>query len=118
MATRGFEGGETEGFKWIDGEVKRFEPVCSNVKIPHVGWNEVEFVKSAALFKDIPQSKDFYFTHSYKFICKNEEDILARTHYFGRFVSAVSKGNIFGVQFHPEKSQRFGLQLLHNFLSF
>ena len=118
MAEKGYEGGETEGLGWIDGEVKRFESISPDMKIPHVGWNEVELLQPNLLFKDIPPRKDFYFTHSYKLKCEDENDILAQTSYFEQFVSAVSKGNIFGVQFHPEKSQRFGLQLLRNFLTF
>ncbi len=89
MATKGFEGGETKGFGWIDGEVRRFESLSPDMKIPHVGWNEVEFVQPGLLFKDIPQSKDFYFTHSYTFRCADRSDILAQTSYFEQFVSAV-----------------------------
>lgn len=118
LATVGFEGGETRGFGWIEGEVKKLEPKEPHTKIPHIGWNEVRFVKSHRLFNGVPAGKDFYFVHSYHVVCKNEEDVIARTAYGGDFVSAIQKGNILGVQFHPEKSQRFGLRVIRNFLSF
>ncbi len=116
LATTGFEGGKTEGLGWIEGEVKRLESKQSIDKIPHIGWNEVAFTQSTPLFKDIPTGKDFYFVHSYHFICKREIDVCARTPYCGYFISAVCKENIFGVQFHPEKSQHFGLKIIRNFL--
>lgn len=117
FATKGFEGGETKGLAWIDGEVRKLEPKQSGSRIPHIGWNKVTFDRPSLLFKDIPSGKDFYFVHSYHFVCKDENHILASTPYCGHFASAIYKNNIFGVQFHPEKSQRFGLQLIRNFLS-
>jgi glutamine amidotransferase len=117
LATRGYEGGETAGLDLISGEVVRFEPDGSEVKVPHMGWNEVVFERLHPLFKDIPSGKDFYFVHSYHFVCKNQEDALSFTHYCGSFVSAVSSKNVMGVQFHPEKSLQIGLKLLSNFLS-
>lgn len=118
LADKGFEGDETEGLGWIQGEVKRMEPVDPKERIPHIGWNEVDFVQDSPLFSDITSGKDFYFIHSFKFICQDKSDILAATAYCGKFTSIVGKRNIFGVQFHPEKSQKSGLQLLKNFLSF
>lgn len=117
MAEKGWEGGETKGLGWIEGEVKRLEPDGSDVRIPHVGWNEVIFIQESPLFNGIPSRKDFYFVHSYHLSCSNGTEILARTPYCGGFVSAVGKNHIFGVQFHPEKSQRLGFQVLKNFLS-
>jgi glutamine amidotransferase len=117
LATQGFEGGKIFGLDLIPGEVKRFQPKTPDVKIPHIGWNEVVFDRPCTLFKDIPSGKDFYFAHSYHFVCKNKEDIVSWTSYCGGFVSGVSRKNIFGVQFHPEKSLRLGLKLLSNFLS-
>ncbi len=117
LATKGWEGGETAGLGWIDGEVRRLEPVGEDTRIPHIGWNDVIFTRVSPLFEGVPSGKDFYFVHSYHFCCANEQDILARTPYCGGFVSAVGRGLIFGVQFHPEKSQRLGFQVLKNFLS-
>lgn len=117
LATKGWEGGETNGLGWIEGEVKRLEPDGANVRIPHIGWNEVIFTHATPLFEGIPSGKDFYFIHSYHLCCRNEEEILARTPYCGGFVAAIGKDNIWGVQFHPEKSQRLGFQVLKNFLA-
>lgn len=118
LATKGWEGGtETNGLGWIPGEVKRLQAIKPEERIPHVGWNEVVFEHSSPLFQGVPQGKNFYFVHSYHFDCAHQEDIQARTAYCGGFVSAVAKHNVFGVQFHPEKSQRFGLQVIRNFLA-
>ena len=117
LAERGFEGGETAGLGWIEGEVRRLEPDSSESKIPHVGWNEVHFMRPSPIFQEIPSGKDFYFTHSYHMVCKKTDNIIATTPYCGGFASAVCKENIFGVQFHPEKSQQFGLKLISNFLA-
>ncbi|MEM9543296.1 MAG: imidazole glycerol phosphate synthase subunit HisH [Cyanobacteria bacterium P01_E01_bin.42] len=117
LATRGREGGETPGLGWIEGRVERFQPTGLDVRIPHVGWNEAIYQHSSPLLRNIPPRKDFYFVHSYHFLCDRAEDILAYTPYCGNFVSIVSRDNIFGVQFHPEKSQKVGLQLLRNFLA-
>jgi len=117
LASRGYEGGETTGLDLIPGEVVRFEPDEPGVKIPHIGWNEVVFEKSHPLFGEIPSGKNFYFVHSYHFVCENQEDVLSTTPYCGGFVSAVQRRNVMGVQFHPEKSLQVGLKLLSNFLS-
>ncbi|OEU64105.1 MAG: imidazole glycerol phosphate synthase, glutamine amidotransferase subunit [Desulfobacterales bacterium PC51MH44] len=116
MAKKGWEGGETEGLGFIDGEVRHLRPDSSHTRLPHVGWNEVVYVKESSLFNGIRSGKDFYFVHSYH-LCCSEENVIARTPYCGEFVSAISDGLTFGVQFHPEKSQRLGLQVLRNFLS-
>lgn len=117
LATKGLEGGETNGLGWIEGEVKRLEPTEMDTRIPHVGWNEVIFNHPSPLFEGIPTGKDFYFVHSYHFSCQHPQEAIAHTPYCGNFVSAVNKDNIFGVQFHPEKSQRIGFQVLKNFLN-
>jgi glutamine amidotransferase len=117
LATKGWEVSETEGLGWIDGEVCRLEPTAQDTRIPHIGWNEVFFLRESPLFRGIPTGKDFFFVHSYHLNCHNEQYVIARTPYCGHFVSAIQKDLIFGVQFHPEKSQRLGLQLLKNFLS-
>ena len=117
MATTGWEVEETPGLGWIEGEIRRLEPPDDDTRIPHIGWNEVEFSQDSPLFAGITPGKDFYFVHSYHFCCKNEDEILARTPYCGEFVSAIGRDHIFGVQFHPEKSQRLGFQVLGNFLA-
>jgi glutamine amidotransferase len=117
LAEKGFEGGETLGLGWVEGEVKRFIADSKDTRIPHIGWNEVYYSQPGMLFEGIPAGKDFYFVHSYHLSCKNETEAIARTNYCGGFVSAIRKDNILGVQFHPEKSQRFGLRLLRNFLT-
>jgi glutamine amidotransferase len=118
LATTGFEGGETAGLGWIEGEVRRLQPNAPDVRIPHVGWNEVHFQQSHPLLQNIESSKDFYFVHSYHFQCRYPEHVLAWTPYCDRVTSMVGRDNIFGVQFHPEKSQRMGFQILKNFLAF
>lgn len=116
MATKGSEGDAVEGLGIIDGEVKCLIPDSKETRIPHIGWNEVKHTNSSLLFKGIESGKDFYFVHSYHFCC-SEENVVARTPYCGEFVSAVAKGMAFGVQFHPEKSQKAGFQVIRNFLS-
>jgi len=117
MATFGHEGGTTKGLNLIEGEVKILQPIDSSSRIPHIGWNEVIFKKNHPLFNEIKPATDFYFVHSYHFICKNENDSLAFTPYCGGFTSVTNKDNVYGVQFHPEKSQKYGLKLIKNFLN-
>ena len=117
LATSGSEGGEAEGLGWVDGVIRHLEPQSREERLPHIGWNEVNPVKDSALFRSIESGQDFYFVHSYHFVCRREEDVLARTSYCDGFVSAVGRGTVFGVQFHPEKSQRVGSQVMKNFLS-
>lgn len=117
LASKGWEGEETDGLGLIPGEVRRFVPLGADNRIPHVGWDEVHPTQESLLFKDIPPGRDFYFVHSYHFCPKNNANVLAYTPYAGRFVSVVQSGSVFGVQFHPEKSQKMGFQLLKNFLA-
>ncbi|MGB8951785.1 MAG: imidazole glycerol phosphate synthase subunit HisH [Candidatus Aminicenantales bacterium] len=118
LATIGFEVEETNGLGFIPGEVHRLNPSDEDTRIPHVGWNEVYPSQASPLFRGIAPGRDFYFVHSYHFCPRDEFNVLARTPYAGGFISAVRAGSIWGVQFHPEKSQRAGFQLLKNFLSF
>jgi glutamine amidotransferase len=117
LARKGWEGEETDGLGLIPGEVRRLEPLGTDTRIPHIGWNEVFPAQESPLFSDIPSGKDFYFVHSYHFCPENDAHALAHTPYAGSFVSAVQSGSVFGVQFHPEKSQKTGFQLLKNFLA-
>jgi glutamine amidotransferase len=116
LSTKGYEMGESKGLDLIHGEVKLLEPHAGE-RIPHVGWNEVFPKIESPLFAQISQGTDFYFVHSYHFVPLEQGTILATTPYCGNFVSAVSHENVYGVQFHPEKSQRPGFQLLRNFLN-
>ncbi len=118
LATVGLEGGETPGLGWIPGEVRRFVPTQQDRRIPHVGWNEVIPNGDDPLFAGITPGADFYFVHSYHFSYSSPDDVVATTPYCGGFASIVGRDNIRAVQFHPEKSQRVGLQLLRNFLAF
>ena len=95
LATRGWEGGETEGLGWIEGEVQRLEPLGEDTRIPHIGWSEVVFAKESPLVRGIESGRDFYFVHSYHLRCRNDQDVIARTPYCGGFVSAVARGSIF-----------------------
>ncbi len=117
LATKGREGAGAEGLGWIDGDVERLEPVGEDTRVPHIGWSEVVFARESPLFRGIESGHDFYFVHSYHLRCRRETDVVASTPYCGGFVSALSHGPIFGVQFHPEKSQRLGFQVIRNFLA-
>ncbi len=114
IGTRSYEIEESPGLNWIKGDVVRFEG--NNLKIPHVGWNEISFVRSNVLFENIPNQTDFYFVHSYHFK-PDMKYIVSLTNYGFDFVSSVNQENIFGCQFHPEKSQRYGLEILKNFVN-
>lgn len=116
IATKSWEVQETEGLGWIDGEVIRLDS-DKKVRVPHMGWNEVHIVRETPLFEGVQSGKDFYFVHSYHFRPIDDKVVIAETVYGGKFVSAVQKENIFGVQFHPEKSLQSGLRLIKNFLS-
>ena len=117
LADKSWESGESRGLGWIHGDVKRFLPLDDSLRIPHIGWNEVHFTRESPLFAGIAPGKDFYFVHSYHFMgCRNEE-ILGTTPYGDHFPSVVNKENIYGVQFHPEKSQKTGFKLISNFLA-
>lgn len=117
LSDKGYEGKECFGLGLINGVVKLLDSEKGKWRIPHIGWNEVIFTQATKLLNDIPPGKDFYFVHSYHFICSKKENIMAYTPYGGNFTSVVGKDNIFGVQFHPEKSQKYGLQLIKNFLT-
>lgn len=114
LATVGYEGGETPGLGWIPGMVQRFV-AQPKLKIPHVGWNTVHFQCAHPLFEEIKNQRDFYFVHSYHFVCAEVHAIGATTEYGTLFPSIVLHQHVAGVQFHPEKSQKNGLKLLENF---
>lgn len=116
MMCLGSEEGTRPGLGWIDGEVKKFvESSRHAVRIPHMGWNSVDPSREHGLFRGLDAESRFYFLHSYFFECREQPDVLATTEFDGRFTSAIAHENIFGVQFHPEKSHRWGNILLENF---
>ena len=115
MASRGLEFGQTPGFDWIEGEVRRLEPKDPSLKIPHMGWNTLEDVVDHPVFAGL-QGKDMYFTHSFAIHPSDPADVAAWVTHGERFPAAVARGNMAGVQFHPEKSQAWGLKLLGQFL--
>jgi imidazole glycerol-phosphate synthase subunit HisH len=117
LAERGYEPEESAGLGWINAEVRRLEPNGSADRVPHVGWNDVELLRDAPLFRGVASGTDFYFVHSYHVVCRDPADVVGRTPYCGTFVSAIGRRNIWGVQFHPEKSQRPGFHVLRNFLA-
>ncbi len=118
LADKSYENGESAGLGLIPGQVCLFTPKTARDKVPHVGWNEIYKEKENVLLENIPEQTDFYFVHSYHFMPENTGNIIAKTDYCGGFVSIVADKNIFGVQFHPEKSGKLGFQILKNFLDF
>ena len=116
FAKIGYESKETKGFGWIDGIVKKINNINKTLKLPHMGWNQIEFKKDFSLFSGIENQSHMYFVHSYELLTKQKDCIVATTNYGNSIIVAVAKDNIFGTQFHPEKSQKNGLKLLENFL--
>lgn len=114
---RGSEEGRLPGLGWIASETVRFrfDPVSTRLRIPHMGWNHVHITDSEGLFRGFEDEPRFYFVHSYHVVCDRTVDALATCHYGHEFTCAVRRGNIFGTQFHPEKSHRYGMLLLKNF---
>ncbi len=112
------EGSNCKGLGWVKGKVVRFDEtqLVPGEKIPHMGWNEVEILKESKLCSDMKQYSRFYFVHSYYMICDEDNDKLLQTKYGTPFISGFEHNNIMGVQFHPEKSHKFGMKLLDNFI--
>lgn len=115
MADMGLEDGETRGLGWIHGIVEGFE-AAPGLPVPHVGWNELILPHNHPLLAGLGDNPHAYFTHSYAFRPENADEVAAWCDYGGVFAAAIARGNLFGTQFHPEKSQRVGLTLLANFL--
>ena len=121
LATIGYENGVFSGLNWIKGEVKKIKPRVKKLKIPHMGWNELEFKKETNFIKELRKKTNLdkvtaYFIHSYNFILKNDSERIVTTNYGQEITAMVSKSNIIGTQFHPEKSHNFGLAFLKTFL--
>ena len=116
MANRSDEG-QCEGLKWIDADVIKFDPSVIKyvTKLPHMGWNDVTPTKPNNLFKELEENSLFYFLHSYYFKCNDMQDAIAVSEYGDSFTCAVNRDNVYGIQFHPEKSHHYGEILLNNF---
>jgi glutamine amidotransferase len=117
FADVGYEETETKGLGWISGKVSKIDNQNGKLKLPHIGWNELNIVKDSKIFKDIKNKSHMYFVHSYEFIPKDKNVISATTDYSSSIVCSVEKENIFGTQFHPEKSDKEGLKIIDNFLN-
>ena len=117
FADIGYEESETKGLGWISGKVQKIDNQNGKYKLPHIGWNQIDIVKESKIFKDIKNNSHMYFVHSYEFIPKDKNVISATTDYSSNIVCSVEKENIFGTQFHPEKSDKMGLKIIDNFIS-
>ena len=117
FADIGYEETETKGLGWIPGKVSKIDNKDGAFKLPHIGWNEINIVKESKIFKNLDKNSHMYFVHSYEFIPDDKNVISATTDYSTNIVCAVEKENIFGTQFHPEKSDKLGLKLIDNFLN-
>ena len=117
FADIGYEETETKGLGWISGKVSKIDNKNRKYKIPHIGWNQINIVKDSKIFKEIENNSHMYFVHSYEFIPEDKNVISATTDYSSNIVCSIEKENIFGTQFHPEKSDKMGLQIIKNFIS-
>jgi len=109
--------GNSLGLGWLDADVKKINLTkdLKKTRLPHMGWNSVKFLKDDPLFSNINDKEHFYFCHSYYFDCHNQQDIIAETKFSQKFPSVINKNNIYGIQFHPEKSHDNGVKILENF---
>ena len=116
FADVGYEETETKGLGWISGKVSKIDNKNGKYKLPHIGWNQINIVKDSKIFKDVENNSHMYFVHSYEFIPEDKDVISATTDYSSKVVCSVEKDNIFGTQFHPEKSDKYGLKIIENFM--
>ena len=117
FADVGYEEAETKGLGWISGKVSKIDNQNGKFKLPHIGWNEIEIQKDSKILKDIKNKSHMYFVHSYEFVPEDKNVISATTEYSSNIVCSVEKDNIFGTQFHPEKSDKIGLKIIDNFIN-
>ena len=116
FADIGYEEAETKGLGWISGKVSKINNQNGKFKLPHIGWNEIEIQKESKIFKNIKNKSHMYFVHSYEFIPEDKSVISATTDYSSKIVCSVERDNLFGTQFHPEKSDKIGLKIIDNFM--
>ena len=117
FADIGYEETETKGLGWISGKVSKIDNQNGKHKLPHIGWNQIDIVKDSEIFKNIENDAHMYFVHSYEFIPEDKKVISATTDYSSNIVCSIEKENIFGTQFHPEKSDQMGLKIISNFIN-
>ena len=117
FADIGYEETKTKGLGWISGKVSKIDNQNGKYKLPHIGWNQINILKKSRIFKDIENNSHMYFVHSYEFIPVDKSVISATTNYASNIVCSVEKENIFGTQFHPEKSDKIGLKIINNFIN-
>ena len=117
FADIGYEETETKGLGWISGKVSKIDNKNGKFKLPHIGWNQINIVKDSKIFKNIENNSHMYFVHSYEFIPNDKSTISATTDYSTSIVCSAEKENLFGTQFHPEKSDKMGLQIINNFIN-
>ena len=117
FADVGYEETETKGLGWISGKVSKIDNKNGKFKLPHIGWNQINILKDSKIFKQVENNSHMYFVHSYEFIPKDNKVISATTDYSTKVVCSVEKENIFGTQFHPEKSDKTGLKIINNFIN-
>ena len=117
FADIGYEETETKGLSWISGKVSKIDNQNGKFKLPHIGWNQINIVKDSKIFQNIENNSHMYFVHSYEFVPNEKNVISATTDYSSNIVCSVEKENIFGTQFHPEKSDKTGLKIINNFIS-
>ena len=116
FADIGYEETETKGLGWISGKVSKIDNQNGKYKLPHIGWNQIKIIKKSKIYKDIINNSHMYFVHSYEFIPNDKDLISATTEYSSNIVCSIEKENIFGTQFHPEKSDKIGLKIIRNYL--
>ena len=117
FADTGYEETETKGLGWISGKVSKIDNQNGKFKLPHIGWNQINILKNSKIFKNIESNSHMYFVHSYEFIPEDKNVISATTEYSSNIVCSIEKDNIFGTQFHPEKSDKTGLKIIDNFIN-
>ena len=117
FADVGYEETETKGLGWISGKVSKIDNQNGKYKLPHIGWNQINIVKHSKIFKGIENNSHMYFVHSYEFVPQDKNVISATTDYSSNIVCSIEKENIFGTQFHPEKSDKMGLRIVENFIT-
>ena len=117
FADIGYEETETRGLGWISGKVSKIDNQNGKYKLPHIGWNQINIVKQSKIFENIENNSHMYFVHSYEFLPNDKNVISATTDYSSNIVCSVEKENIFGTQFHPEKSDKLGLKIIENFIN-
>jgi glutamine amidotransferase len=117
FATIGYEESETKGLGWIPGKVTKIDNQNGKFKLPHIGWNEIEILKKSKIFEGIQNKSHMYFVHSYEFVPEDKSVISSITDYSSKIVCSIEKDNLFGTQFHPEKSDKTGLRMIENFIN-